>query len=86
LGLELQTFPLRAGPFSLGVFGNDGVAFSRDDGAFTSGPAVGGGVMAELALTTRLAFTVRGDWTAAHLQDRAGWDSHTSITAGLAIY
>jgi hypothetical protein len=86
LGVELQTFPLRAGPLSLGAFGHGGVAFVYDGAGYDSGPAVGGGLMAELALTTRLAFTVRGDWTGAHLQGPSGWNGHTSITAGLAIY
>jgi hypothetical protein len=86
VGVELQAFPLRAGPLSLGAFGHGGLAFASDDVGYASGPAVGGGVMAELALTTRLAFTLRGDWTSAHLQDGPGWDGHTSITAGLAIY
>jgi hypothetical protein len=87
LGVELQTFPLRAGPLSLGAFGHGGVQFARgSSGAFLSGPAVGGGAMAELALTTRLALTLRGDWTTAHLENLPDWDSHLSITAGLAIY
>jgi hypothetical protein len=87
VGLELQAFPLRAGPLSLGAFGHGGLQLVGDSAHdFTSGPALGGGVQLELALTTRLAFSLRGDWTAARLDGRTDWTGNGTITAGLAIY
>jgi hypothetical protein len=42
--------------------------------------------MMELALSTRLAFTVRGGWTGALMDDRPDWVGSGSVTAGMAIY
>jgi hypothetical protein len=86
LGAELQALPLRAGPLALGGFGHAGVELVGLGDDLSTGEAVGGGVMMELALTTRLAFSLRGDWTSTRLDDRDGWIGHASFTAGLAIY
>jgi hypothetical protein len=86
VGLELQALPLRVGPLALGGFGHGGLQMVGAGDDFTSGPALGGGVLLELALSTRLAFALRGDWTATNLQDRHGWIGNGSVTAGLSIY
>ena len=80
----MQFFPLLAGPLALGGFGHAGLALAGDsESGLVNGPVLGGGVLLELALSTRLAFALRGDWNAMKLD---GWSNHGSITAGLAIY
>jgi hypothetical protein len=87
VAIELQGFPLLAGPLAVGGFAHGGLHLADDsEHPLASGPAVGGGVLVELALTTRLALAVRGDWTGARLDGYSGWTGSGSITAGLAIY
>jgi hypothetical protein len=86
LGVELQALPLRAGPLALGAYGHAGAALVGTGDDLVSGSAVGGGLLLELATSTRLAFTLRGGWTGTLLDNRDGWRGHGSITAGLAIY
>jgi hypothetical protein len=88
LGLETQLFPLRAGPLSVGAFAHAGLQIAgNSDQGLDTGPALGGGVMVEVALSTRLALALRGDWTAARIESHQdGWTGHGSVTAGLAIY
>jgi hypothetical protein len=86
LGAELQALPLRVGPLALGAVGHAGVALVGQGDALTTGEALGGGLLMELALTTRLAFSLRGDWTSTRLDDEPRWIGHGSVTAGLAIY
>jgi hypothetical protein len=84
LSAETQFFPLLAGPLALGAFGHAGMALAGDsESGLVSGPLLGGGALLELALSTRLAFALRGDWSAMRLDD---WSNHVSITAGLSIY
>jgi hypothetical protein len=86
LGIEAQALPLRVGPLALGAFGNAGVQLAGRGDSLVSGSALGGGLMMELALSTRLAFTVRGGWTGALMDDRPDWVGSGSVTAGMAIY
>jgi hypothetical protein len=67
--LELQAYPLRAGPLHAGLFGQIGLATRIEDGApidgrkrDKSGNLFGGGVIAQLDLTTRLALSARAGW------------------------
>ena len=84
MGAEVQAFPLLAGPLALGAFGHAGLALAGDsETGLLSGPVLGGGVLLELAMSTRLAFALRGGWSASHVD---AWSSHGTITAGLSIY
>ena len=86
LGVELQALPLRVGPLALGGYGHAGAALVGIGDNLVSGSALGGGLLLELAVSTRLAFSLRGGWTSTLLDDHDGWRGHGSITAGLAIY
>jgi hypothetical protein len=86
LGLELQSFPVRLGRLHAGPFVHGGYQFiSEADERDRSGPAVGGGLMLEVDLTTRLALYARAGVTGAHLgQD--DWRTTAALTLGLAVY
>jgi hypothetical protein len=84
MGAEVQVFPLLAGPLALGPYAHAGVALAgNSETGLMSGPMVGGGLLLELAMSTRLAFAIRGGVTATNID---GWTSSGSITAGLSIY
>jgi hypothetical protein len=80
--LELQYLPLDAGILHGGLFGQVGMGYRLDDGA---GPdrgdfLLGGGAIAQLELTTRLAITARVAQTMVY-------GTRTSdLTVGLSIY
>lgn len=88
LGAELQVLPWDAGRFHVGLFGGGGMALTQTfaDGVATyvSGPAVSGGALAELDVTSRMALTLRAGGNVAKL-DRA-WTPAGLVTAGVAIY
>jgi hypothetical protein len=85
--LELQYFPLNWWRLHLGGFGHLGEQVARDEFGTRTGPALGGGAILELALTTRLALTGRMDYTTARTApDNGGWASTSVFSAGLAIY
>ncbi len=88
LALELQTFPLQAGRFHLGLFANGDMALSERiaDGALVamSGPSVGGGILSELDVTSRMALTLRAAGTVAKLDET--WTPAALLTAGVAVY
>ncbi|HXJ23927.1 MAG TPA: hypothetical protein VMT03_27285 [Polyangia bacterium] len=88
LALELQAFPLSAGRFHLGFFGNGGMALSEtlQDGvaSYVSGLSVGGGALAEVDVTSRMALTLRAGGNLAKL-DQA-WTPAGLLTAGVAVY
>ena len=71
LGLELQAFPLAWGRIHLGAFGNGGMAITEvlvgPTPTYVNGPSVGGGALAELDLTSRLALTLRAGASLARL-------------------
>lgn len=84
--LELQTFPVKAGPFHAGLYGGAGVAYRWEDGsklARMQDPeslALTGGAMLQLELATRLALTARFGVAQAH-------DERMSdILVGLSVY
>jgi hypothetical protein len=85
VGLELQGFPLNAGIFHLGAYVNGGMAVSGKTGSdeVRSGPRLGGGLLAELDLTGRMALMFRGGGSVASL---GGWSSDVTGTIGLAVY
>jgi hypothetical protein len=88
LALELQVLPWGAGRFHLGLFGNGGMALSEkiDAGQISTveGPAVGGGALAEMDLTPRMALTLRAGANLAKLDQR--WTPAGLLTAGVAVY
>jgi hypothetical protein len=88
LGLELQAFPLAWGPVHLGAFGDGGMAITEvlvgATPTYVSGPSVGGGALAELDLTSRLALTLRAGGSLAKLDQI--WTPAAQLTAGVAVY
>jgi hypothetical protein len=88
LGLELQGFPLGWGRVHLGTFGNGGMAITEvlvgSTPTYVSGPSVGGGALAELDLTSRLALTLRAGGSLAKLDQV--WTPAGLLTAGVAVY
>lgn len=84
LGLEAQFFPARLGPLHFGVGAMGGIAVAADDLTSREGPVVGGGLLAEIELTTRLALTLRAGWNAARFE--GVWSSAFTATAGVAVY
>ena len=87
LALEAQIFPVSLWRLHLGGFGHGGVQYADDASAGTRNAAAwGGGLMLELALTTRLALTARADYTTAHVAPGGGWAGTEMFTAGVAIY
>ena len=86
---ELHVYPLTLGLLSLGTYGQLGYAFSREDtdlGITQSrwNLLYGGGALAQLELTTRLALTLRGGVTA--LDAPGGVLALPEASLGLAIY
>jgi hypothetical protein len=88
LALEAEVFPLSAWRLHLGGFAHAGVQYADDEaGGTRSAAAFGGGALLEIALTTRLALTVRADYTAAKVRPETnGWAGSEMFTFGVAIY
>jgi hypothetical protein len=86
LSLESQVFPLKAGPVHFGAFGNVGQQLvTQSSEPQMTGLALGGGLLMELEMTTRMALTLRGGWTSAHVgADR--WLGTGTVALGLAVY
>jgi hypothetical protein len=85
--LEAQVFPLSLWRLHLGGFGHGGYQVARGEFGTRTGPAWGGGLLLEFAITTRLALTGRVDYTIARTApEDDGWSSALTYTAGLAIY
>jgi hypothetical protein len=86
-GFELQALPLQFGPLHAGGYLDGGMAMAAttaNGGAAESGSAAGGGLLVELDLTGRLAFTVRAGGDVAHFDD--GWSPAATLSGGLAVY
>jgi hypothetical protein len=81
--IELQFMPMAASILHAGLFGQLGVGYRLDDsyqGSDRRGFLLGGGAMAQLELTTRLAITARAAQTMAY-------GTRTSdFTVGVSIY
>jgi hypothetical protein len=84
LALEAQYFPIALGRFHPGVFAKAGGALLGSPVGVERGRLLGGGALAELELTTRLALTLRAGLNAAELD--SGWSTAGTITGGVAIY
>jgi len=80
--LELQYFPLAAGPVHAGVFGQVGLGarFQDGSGRDTASFIGGGGGLVQLELTTRLALMARAGVVSAH------GETSSDLTLGVAIY
>lgn len=80
--LEAQFFPLQAGPFHAGVFGQVGLgARFQDESRRDTASFVGGaGALLQLELTTRLALVARTGVVSAH------GETSTDLTFGVAVY
>jgi hypothetical protein len=87
LAFEAQVFPLGVWRLHLGGFGHAGTQWADDAiGGKRNGLALGGGVLLEIALTTRLALVLRADYTTAKIRPEGGWQAGQMYTAGVAIY
>ncbi|MBX3157203.1 MAG: hypothetical protein KF773_14605 [Deltaproteobacteria bacterium] len=67
--LELQAFPVVAGPLHLGLYGGGGFAYRREDGLRGGNAGSGvlaGGAMLQLDVNTRVALTARFGVAQAH--------------------
>ena len=88
LGLELQAFPLAWGRVHLGLFGNGGMAITEvligSTPTYVNGPSFGGGALAELDLTSRLALTLRAGGSLAKLDQI--WTPAGQLMGGVAVY
>jgi len=84
LALELQAYPASLGPLHLGLFGRAGGALVGTAAGVQGGPLAGGGVLLQLELTSRMAFTLRGGVDTARLS--GGWSTAGVATAGVTIY
>lgn len=84
---EVQVFPLSLGRAHLGGFGHLGNQWAHDTTGSRTGLVIGGGLLFELALTTRLSFTFRADYSHAKIADGGHvWADTTMFTGGIAIY
>jgi hypothetical protein len=87
LALEAQFFPLGVGRLHLGGFGHGGVQYADDTVlGKRNGLALGGGLVLQIGLTTRLALTLRADYTTAKIGPNQDWQAGELFTAGVAIY
>jgi len=78
--LELQGYPVKAGPFHFGLYGGGGGAYRVDDLGSNSGLALDGGALIQLDFNTRLALTGRLGATYAH------GDEMANALIGLSVY
>ena len=87
LAVEVQAFPIALYRLHLGGFAHAGVQYADDAIASTrNGAAFGGGLLVEIDLTSRLALSLRGDYTSAHVSPTGGWAGTEMFTAGVSIY
>jgi len=89
-GGELQSLPLEAGPFQFGGYFNVGAAAiastAEGSGGVEWGNALGGGLLGELQVTSRLCLTLRAGGNMAYF-DRSGTTSPAAtFAAGIALY
>ena len=85
--LEAQALPLALGPLRAGGYANGGFAMAATTagtGTAEYGTAFGGGALFEMALTGRMALTLRAGGDLAHFDD--GWSPAATLAGGIAIY
>jgi hypothetical protein len=83
----VQVFPVGLGRIHPGLFVLAGVASGETRGESFGGNAFGGELIVEVALTTRLALTLRAGHTLAQYINREeGWGSVSTFSSGFAIY
>jgi hypothetical protein len=86
LSLEAQVFPVGLWRIHPGLFAQVGLASGETRGESFGGNAFGGGLVVELALTTRLALTLRAGHTLArYANNEEGWASVSTFSGGVAI-
>ena len=88
-GFEVQSLPLALGPLQLGGYGNVGYAAiastASGSGPAAWGKAIGGGILGELQISSRMALTVRAGANEAFFVGSETSPAAT-ITGGIAIY
>ena len=89
-GFEVQSLPLELGPLQLGGYVNVGAAAvastANGSGDVEWGNAIGGGVLGELQVTSRLAFTLRAGANEAFFANSGTTSPAATFTAGIALY
>ena len=89
-GFELQSLPLAAGPFQFGGYVNVGYAAiastAQGSGAAEWGNAIGGGLLGELQVTSRLALTLRAGANEAFFANSADTSPAATFAAGIALF
>jgi len=88
-GFELQSLPVALGPLQLGGYFNVGaaaIASTAGSGDVEWGNAIGGGVLGELQVTSRLALTLRAGANEAFFANSGTTSPAATFTAGIALY
>jgi hypothetical protein len=88
-GFELQSLPWALGPVQLGGYANVGYAAlastASGSGDAQWGKAIGGGILGEFQVTSRMALTLRAGANEAFFVNSSTSPAAT-ITGGIAIY
>jgi len=88
-GFELQSLPVALGPLQLGGYFNVGaaaIASTAGSGDVEWGNAIGGGVLGELQVTSRLALTLRAGANEAFFANSGTTSPAATFTGGIALY
>ena len=88
-GLETQSLPVALGPVQLGGYLNVGaaaIASTATNEPVEWGNAIGGGLLGELQVTSRMALTLRAGANQAFFANSGTTSPAATVTAGLAIY
>jgi len=89
-GFETQSLPVALGPLQLGGYFDVGAAAiastATGSGPVEWGTAIGGGVLTELQVTSRMALTLRAGANEAFFADTGTSSPAATVTAGIALY
>jgi hypothetical protein len=89
-GFETQSLPVALGPLQLGGYFNVGTAAiastATGSGDVEWGSAVGGGILGELQVTSRMALTLRAGANEAFFANSGTSSPAATVTAGIALY